>query len=200
MELSLAEEFFREFVGRFSPGFDPSIHLQRIGVVNQTTMLASDTQAISDFLKQVIREKYQLSDSNVESHFADTRDTLCYATNDNQSAMYGLLEQEADFAIVVGGYNSSNTSHLVELAEEKLPTYFINDASKIISKEEILHFDMHKKTEEKSVNFWPDTKPLRVLITSGASCPDAVVEKVIDRLVELARSEVAKESLMELFV
>ena len=110
-----AADFEKEFSGKFSEGFDIKKDMARIGVVNQTTMLASDTQEISDFLKQVMFKKYNLTDHTIEERFADTQDTLCYATNDNQSAVYGLLETSADFAIVVGGYNSSNTSHLVEL-------------------------------------------------------------------------------------
>ena len=151
-------------------------------MVNQTTMLASDTQAISDYLKQIMISYYQLSESNTEDRFADTKDTLCYATNDNQSAVYGLLEQSADLSIVVGGYNSSNTSHLVELCEEKLPTFFINDASKIISKESILHFDMHEGMEKESNNYLPVNQPVKILLTSGASCPDALVEEVIKKI------------------
>ncbi|HMX80032.1 MAG TPA: 4-hydroxy-3-methylbut-2-enyl diphosphate reductase, partial [Ferruginibacter sp.] len=117
------EDFAAEFAGKCSAGFDVTSDLERIGVVNQTTMLASDTQAIAEFLKQVMIKKHNLTAANTEERFADTRDTLCYATNDNQSAVYGLLETRADLAIVVGGYNSSNTSHLVELCEGKLPTY-----------------------------------------------------------------------------
>jgi 4-hydroxy-3-methylbut-2-enyl diphosphate reductase len=125
---------------------------------------------------------YNLNDSNIEERFADTKDTLCYATNDNQTAVVGLLKQPADLAIVVGGYNSSNTSHLVELCEEKLPTYFINDAAKIISKESILHFDMHQLLEKQTNDFLPEKESLKILMTSGASCPDAVVEKVIEKI------------------
>jgi 4-hydroxy-3-methylbut-2-enyl diphosphate reductase len=176
-------EFYTAFAGRHSANFDAAIDLQKIGVVNQTTMLASDTQAISDYLKQVMISHYQLNESNTEDRFADTKDTLCYATNDNQSAVYGLLEQSADLSIVVGGYNSSNTSHLVELCEEKLPTFFINDASKIISKESILHFDMHEGMEKESNNYLPENQPVKILITSGASCPDALVEEVIKKIV-----------------
>lgn len=175
-------EFYSKFEGRFSEGFNASLHLQRIGVVNQTTMLASDTQAIADYLRQVMIEKYALDPSSVQERFADTRDTLCYATNDNQAAVTGLLQTPADIAIVVGGYNSSNTSHLVELCEEKLPTYFIRDAENIISADLIRHFDLHSKTEMKTQNFLGDSKPVRILLTSGASCPDSVVERVIERL------------------
>src|SRR5678815_4103769 len=109
---------------RYSAGFDIIRDMKRFGVVNQTTMLATDTAAIAEYLKQVMISKYNLTNNNIEERFADTRDTLCYATNDNQSAVHGLLETDADLAIVVGGYNSSNTSHLVELCEEKFPTYF----------------------------------------------------------------------------
>ncbi len=194
------EEFIIDFAGRYSENFDPAIDLQRIGVVNQTTMLASDTQAISDFLKLVIKDKHQLTEETIALHFADTRDTLCYATNDNQSAVYGLLEKSADFAIVVGGYNSSNTSHLVELAEQKLPTFFINAADKIISKEKIEHFDLHQKEAIETENYWPSNEPVNILMTSGASCPDSVVEQVIDRLVLLSGSKIEKEELMQEFV
>lgn len=174
--------FAEEFAGKYSDGFDVEKDLQRIGVVNQTTMLASDTQAISDYLKQVMTTKYDLEPGNVEERFADTRDTLCYATNDNQSAVYGLLKTRADLAIVVGGYNSSNTSHLVELCEEQIPTYFINSAEKIISAEDILHYNFHDKTESVTHNYLPSKEVTDILITSGASCPDALVEEVINRI------------------
>jgi 4-hydroxy-3-methylbut-2-enyl diphosphate reductase len=177
-----AADFYAAFKGKFSEGFDAEKDFERIGVVNQTTMLASDTQAIADFLKNVMVEKYDLTGKNIEERFADTKDTLCYATNDNQAAVYGLIEQDADLAIVVGGYNSSNTSHLVELCEQKLPTYFIDNADKVISAHEINHFDFHFKKELTTNNFLPDAKPIKILITSGASCPDAVVETVIKKI------------------
>jgi 4-hydroxy-3-methylbut-2-enyl diphosphate reductase len=176
------EFFHEEFKGQYSENFDVDKDLERIGVVNQTTMLATDTQAIADYLKQAMVLKYRLSDENIEDHFADTRDTLCYATNDNQGAVIGMLQQDADLAIVAGGYNSSNTSHLVELCEEKLPTYFINSEEKILSGVEILHYDLHTKTEKLSKNFLPQKQPVKILITSGASCPDALVEAIMNKL------------------
>ena len=176
------ERFYEEFKNQYSEDFDVKKDLQRIGVVNQTTMLASDTQAIADFLKATMIKKYNLSPANTDERFADTRDTLCYATNDNQTAVRGLLETEADLAIVVGGYNSSNTSHLVELCEEKLPTYFITTEEKILSVKEILHYNFHTKQEILTADFLPQHAPLKVLITSGASCPDALVEGVIRKL------------------
>jgi 4-hydroxy-3-methylbut-2-enyl diphosphate reductase len=174
------DSFYKTFEGQYSQGFDPAKDLSRIGVVNQTTMLASETQAIADFLRQCVIEVY--GETEVEQHFADTRDTLCYATLDNQNAIFGLLETPADLAIVVGGYNSSNTSHLVELCEARLPTYFISSEEKILSKEEILHFNFHEKLEERTTSWLSGAAPLRILISSGASCPDALVEAVIVKL------------------
>lgn len=176
-----AEEFYTVFRNQYSEGFDVNNDLQRIGVVNQTTMLASDTQSIADYLKKIMLETYQ--PANAEERFAETRDTLCYATNDNQTAVTGMLQTKADLAIVVGGYNSSNTSHLVELCEERLPTYFINNEEKILSEQEILHFNFHTKEELQSSNYLPGKSTVKILITSGASCPDALVEGVIRKLV-----------------
>jgi len=176
-----AESFYTAFAGQYSSGFDVSRDLQRIGVVNQTTMLASDTQAIADHLKQTMISVY--GDSEIEAHFADTRDTLCYATLDNQNAIFGLLETPADLSIVVGGYNSSNTSHLVELCEEKLPTYFISSEEKIISMQDILHYNFHTRQELLTSGWLPRRdSPVRILVSSGASCPDALVEAVIRKV------------------
>src|SRR4030095_57765 len=141
------EQFYKEFKGRFSPGFDVKKDLQKIGVVNQTTMLASNTQASADYLKKVMINHYSLPEENIEERFADTRDTLCYATNDNQTSVSKMVEVSADLAIVIGGRNSSNSSHLVELCEERLITYFIRSEDDIISKNEIVHFDWRRKEE-----------------------------------------------------
>ena len=195
-----AAEFYTEFIGRHSPGFNAATDLQRIGVVNQTTQLATDTQAISDYLRSVIMDYYGLDETTIHTHFADTRDTLCYATNDNQSAVSGMLETPADIAIVVGGYNSSNTSHLVELCEQKLPTYFINDANKLLSEKEILHCNWRTKEETVIMNYLTKNEPARILITSGASCPDAVVERVIERLLSFYPVAKTVEEVMEEFV
>lgn len=186
---SPAGEFHEAFKGKYSPGFSVESDLQRIGVVNQTTQLASETQAISDFLKQTIKKHYGLDDQSIGERFADTRDTLCYATNDNQSSVSGMLGTDADLAIVVGGYNSSNTSHLVELCAEKLPTYFINSADKILSKETIETCDWRTKEIYVQENFLPGKTPVRILLTSGASCPDAIVEDVIKKILSLYNEE-----------
>ncbi len=192
-------DFYSEFQGRYSDGFDVEKDMQRIGVVNQTTMLASDTQAISDYLKAVMMAKFNLNEDTIETHFADTRDTLCYATNDNQSAVYGLLQTPADLAIVVGGYNSSNTLHLVELCEEKLPTYFISSEEAIVSPDEIVHYNFHTKQKNSSTSFLPAKQPVKILLTSGASCPDAVVEGVIAKIVSFFNVQQTMESIIGQF-
>lgn len=177
-----AAEFYTAFAGRYSDGFDVNKDLQRLGVVNQTTMLASDTQAIADYLKQVMIHHYALNENNISERFADTRDTLCYATNDNQTAVAQLLEQKAELALVIGGRNSSNTSHLVELCEQVLPTYFIRSEEDIISADEILHADWRTREETILHNWLPKNEPIRILITSGASCPDSMVEGVLRKI------------------
>ena len=180
-----SDQFYAEFAGQYSAGFDPAHDLRRIGVVNQTTMLAADTQAIADYLKQVMIGHFELEEGSagVEDHFANTRDTLCYATNDNQDATYALLTYPADFAVVAGGYNSSNTQHIVELCEAKLPTYFIESDQKVLSESLISHYDLHQKEERVTAGYVPEHRPVTILLTCGASCPDAVVEGVLTRLV-----------------
>ncbi len=174
------EQFAIDFKGRYSENLDIEKDLQRVGVINQTTMLASETQEIADYFKTVMLEKHGAI--NIANHFADTRDTLCYATNENQDATYGLLETEADLAIVVGGYNSSNTSHLVELCERKFHTYFISSEKEIIDNNTINHFDYPHKKHLTSSNFLPNKTPVRIILTSGASCPDSVIEGVIHKI------------------
>lgn len=174
------EQFPIDFEGRYSENLDIEKDLQRVGVINQTTMLASETQEIADYFKTVMLEKHGAI--NIANHFADTRDTLCYATNENQDATYGLLETEADLAIVVGGYNSSNTSHLVELCERKFHTYFISSEKEIIDNNTINHFDYPHKKHLTTNNFLPNKTPIRIILTSGASCPDSVIEGVIHKI------------------
>ena len=189
-EISTAD-FYILFDGKYSSGFNPETDLNKIGVVNQTTMLASETQEITDFLRQTMISKFGLEP--LSEHIADTRDTLCYATNDNQSSTLGLLNEDADFALVIGGYNSSNTTHLVELLEQKFTTYFIQSEGNILSKDTISSYDIHEK---KIVDF--DTfiveseKPKTIIITSGASCPDAIVEGVIRKVLALEGIDVSE--------
>ncbi len=193
-------EFYVFFKGKYSQDFDPSIHLHKIGVVNQTTMLASETQEITEYLRRVIEEKYGLE--NIKNHIADTRDTLCYATNDNQTSTLGLMEESADLAVVVGGYNSSNTTHLVELLEQKFTTLFIRSEHQIGEDGSVNSFDIHQKIEEKIQNVLPldASKPLKMIITSGASCPDAVVDRVIQKIITLRQEEVSVEEALNMFM
>ncbi|MGL5889083.1 MAG: 4-hydroxy-3-methylbut-2-enyl diphosphate reductase, partial [Bacteroidia bacterium] len=187
--------FDESFGKRISEGFDPEVHLARVGVINQTTMLASDTQAIADYFKQIMTEKYAAE--NEKQHFADTRDTLCYATNENQDATYGLLNWNADVALVIGGYNSSNTSHLVELCERKFPTYFIKDETEIVSNTHIRHFDLHSHSLRETQDWLPLSQPSRIIITSGASCPDSIVERVMNKVLSyFNQTRSAEEALI----
>lgn len=174
------EQFNADFKDKCSQTLNIETDLVKVGVINQTTMLASETQEIADFFKSTMMNVY--GENNIANHFADTRDTLCYATNENQDATYGLLNAEADLAIVVGGYNSSNTSHLVELCERKFKTYFISSEKEIIDKNTIEHFDYPNKKHLTTNNFLPTYQPLKIIITSGASCPDSVIEGVIHKI------------------
>ncbi len=176
------ESFFEDFAGRLSPGFRVPEDLERLGVVNQTTMLAEETHEIALMVKQAVAERFKGDDATL--HFADTRDTLCYATSENQRAMRGLLAESADLAIVVGGYNSSNTSHLVELCEGRVPVFYVKDAEEIVSREEIRHRDLLRGVVS-SREWLPDKNPVKILISAGASCPDAMVEAVLSRVASL---------------
>jgi 4-hydroxy-3-methylbut-2-enyl diphosphate reductase len=188
-------EFEKEFNGKFSEGFNIDKHFLKIGVINQTTMLATETEEITNYLREQMIIKFGAE--TIKDHFADTHDTLCYATNENQDATYGLLETDADLAIVVGGYNSSNTSHLVELCERKFKTYFISSASEIISSNEIKHYDYPNKITLTSSSFLPDKPELKIIITSGASCPDSALDAVIHKINSLRDVNVSNEKALE---
>ena len=177
-----AEQFDADFAGRFSEGFRVPEDLSRLGVVNQTTMLAEETHEIAQMMRQAVIDRF--GDQHVSEHFADTRDTLCYATSENQRSMKALLTVAADLAIVVGGYNSSNTSHLVELCEGKVPVFYVKGAEEIISREEIRHLDLHSGVTI-STDWLPSKEKVRILVSAGASCPDAMVEAVLVRVAEL---------------
>lgn len=189
------DDFFAFFKGKHTKDFDPKVHLDKLGVINQTTMLASETQEIAEFLKNVTEQFAR--ENNAAKSFADTRDTLCYATNDNQSATAGLMEQALDLAIVVGGYNSSNTTHLVELLEQKCPSYFIKDASELFSATELNRFNIHTHQLENIHHWIPvSDAPLNIAITSGASCPDATVDEVIRTLLSFLTPEKSLEKVL----
>ena len=174
------EQFYADFEGRYSSGFTVPRDLERMGVVNQTTMLAEETHEISGMVRDALAERF--GKELVAEHYADTRDTLCYATSENQRAMRGLLDASGDIAVVVGGYNSSNTSHLVELAEGRMPVFYVRDADEILSRSEIRHLDLHTKRRELTRDWIPDKEPVRILVSAGASCPDAMVEAVIGKI------------------
>ena len=180
--------FWDTFRNRTSDGFDPDRDLGRVGVVNQTTMLATETAAIAERVRLAVEARDGTDDA-----FADTSDTLCYATKENQDATEALIASGADLALVVGGYNSSNTSHLVELCEDAgLPTYFVKDADELVSPALIRHWDWRAKTERETERWLApsarsgqaleDDRPLEVLLTAGASCPDALLDAVMARL------------------
>ena len=179
------EFFFEYFADSYSPGFEPDRDLKRIGVVNQTTMLATETQAIADLLRQAMVDRY--GEEHIADHFADTKDTLCYATKENQDATLALIADNGDLALVVGGYNSSNTSHLVELCEAKMETYFVRDANEIESPRSICHWDIHAKTVCETPDWLPmarpDGGPVDIILTAGASCPDALLDEVLCKVV-----------------
>ncbi len=188
------DEFYSYFDGKYSPGFSPALHLNKIGVVNQTTMLASETQEITDYLRGVLIEKY--GEAEIKTHMADTRDTLCYATNDNQSSTYALALTEPDIALVVGGYNSSNTTHLVEILEKSIPTFFIKGSDELLSNNKVRAFNIHNKTIEEQP-FLPNNYPLKIAITSGASCPDAIVDRVMMKILDLVEEPCTIEEAMQ---
>ncbi|HXS67934.1 MAG TPA: 4-hydroxy-3-methylbut-2-enyl diphosphate reductase, partial [Candidatus Polarisedimenticolia bacterium] len=133
-------EFLEKFKGAYSAGFDPDQHLKAVGVANQTTMLRGETEEVQRRIKNAMIQKY--GEAEIGNHFRFF-DTICGATQDRQDALQKLLREPMDLLIVIGGYNSSNTSHLAEMGEAKLPTYFIKNAAKMVSDKLIVHYDQH---------------------------------------------------------
>src|SRR5277367_3159504 len=162
------DEFLEKFRGAYSIGFDPDIHLQAVGVANQTTMLRGETEEVQRRIKGAMIQKY--GEAEIEKHFRFF-DTICGATQDRQDALQKLLVEPMNLLIVIGGYNSSNTSHLAEMGEAKLPTYFIKNAGRLESRQRIVHFDQHAKQEIATENWLPG-RPLTIGLTAGASCPN----------------------------
>ena len=193
-----ADAFEAAFRRKCSIGFDPGRDLVRIGVVNQTTMLATETHEIAAELRRALADRYGAE--TIAEHFADTSDTLCYATNENQNATYALIDQGADLAIVVGGYNSSNTSHLVELCAEAMPTYFVQGADELVSAETIRHYSLARRSEETTSPWLPERRPLDIILTCGASCPDAILDDVLKRLLGLFGGLAPLEEVLSEFV
>ncbi len=189
--------FFERFHGKYSDGFDPARDLRCIGVVNQTTMLVSETQVIAAELRQALVRRYGAD--AIANHFADTSDTLCYATHENQESTRVLLETPLDIALVVGGYNSSNTSQLVSLCAEVVPTYFIKDAQEILSPLQLKHFDYANQTLHETKGWMPEVRPLRIALTAGASCPDAQLDQVIHRIIGMIPGALKPEEMLTQF-
>jgi 4-hydroxy-3-methylbut-2-enyl diphosphate reductase len=174
-------EFLEKFKGAYSEGFDPDVHLQAIGVANQTTMLRGETEEVQRRLKAAMIRRY--GEGEVQNHFRFF-DTICGATQDRQDALEKLLRDPLDLLLVIGGYNSSNTSHLAEMGEAKLATYFIKNAAKMISDKLILHYNLDEHEEVQTPDWLPSGK-ITVGITAGASCPNNLIEDAIRRLFEL---------------
>ncbi len=175
------EEFLEKFKGAYSIGFDPEIHLKAVGVANQTTMLRGETEEVQRRIRAAMEQKY--GNQQLPTHFRFF-DTICGATQDRQDALQKMLKEPLDLLIVVGGYNSSNTSHLAEMGEKVLPTYFIKNAAKMVSDKLIQHYNQHLHTEIETPNWLPSGK-VTVGITAGASCPNNLIEDSIKRLFEL---------------
>jgi 4-hydroxy-3-methylbut-2-enyl diphosphate reductase len=178
------EAFLRRFPpGAHSDGFDPDLHLTRIGVANQTTMLKSETEEVQRRLRQAVLDRH-----GPEAGVANFQvfDTICGATQERQDSLFGLLRQPLDVLLVVGGYNSSNTTHLVEIGEQQLPTFFIRTADCLKSLEQIVHFDLHLKAEKESYSTkLASDGPVTVGITAGASCPNNLIEDTVLRVFKL---------------
>lgn len=174
-------EFLNKFKGAYSAGFDPDIHLEAVGVANQTTMLRGETEEVQRRLRSAMEKKY--GTEPLPKHFRFF-DTICGATQDRQDALQKLLNDPLDLLLVVGGYNSSNTSHLAEMGEAKLPTYFIKNAAKMVSDKTIQHYNQHRHTEVETHDWLPSGN-ITVGITAGASCPNNLIEDTIRRLFEL---------------
>jgi 4-hydroxy-3-methylbut-2-enyl diphosphate reductase len=174
-------EFLKKFEGAYSAGFDPDLHLQAVGVANQTTMLRGETEEVQRRFKAVMETKYGVD--TIAQHFRFF-DTICGATQDRQDALEKMLLTPPSLLIVIGGYNSSNTSHLAEMGEAKLPTYFIKNAAMMESAALIRHYNQHKKEEVVTQN-WLPAGNLTVGVTAGASCPNNLIEDTIRRLFEL---------------
>ena len=173
------EAFLGRFRGAYSEGFDPDRHLAFIGVANQTTMLRGETEEVQRRLREALVRRY--GPEEVDQHFRRF-DTICGATQERQDALRELLKEPLDVLLVIGGYNSSNTTHLAELGERVLPTFFIKDAKKILSRERIRHWNIQEGREVETVGWLPKKESIVVGITAGASCPNNLIQDTILRL------------------
>ena len=175
------ESFLERFKGAYSDGFDPDLHLVTIGVANQTTMLRGETEEVQRRLSAAMEKRY--GREHLAEHFRFF-DTICSATQDRQDALQRLLQEKMNLLLVVGGYNSSNTSHLAEMGETVLPTYFIKNAKKMEDQRVIYHFDQHQQKEIRTDDWLPSGE-VTIGITAGASCPNNLIEDTLRRLLQL---------------
>jgi 4-hydroxy-3-methylbut-2-enyl diphosphate reductase len=175
------QEFLERFKNAHSPDFDPDQHLKAVGVANQTTMLRGETEEVQRRIRVAIIDRDGPVEGARNFRFFDT---ICGATQERQDALSELLKEKMDLLLVVGGYNSSNTSHLAEMGEVELPTYFVRGADKLESAIRITHYDLHQKSEIVAEN-WLPRGPVVVGITAGASCPNNLIEETILRVYEL---------------
>ena len=175
------EALLERFKDACSPGFDPDIHLKAVGVANQTTMLRGETEEVQRRVRAAIIDRDGPEERAENFRFFDT---ICGATQERQDALRVLLNEKMDLLLVVGGYNSSNTSHLAEMGEAKLPTYFIKNAAMMVSDTLIRHFCLPEQKEVETNNWLPPGK-ITVGITAGASCPNNLIEETLIRLFEL---------------
>jgi 4-hydroxy-3-methylbut-2-enyl diphosphate reductase len=172
-----ASSFFERFENACSPGFDPTQHLGRIGLANQTTMLSSESLAIADKLRLAIIKRY--GEAEIDDRFRSF-DTICSATQERQDAVIDLAREGVDVMIVIGGYNSSNTTHLAEISSEYCPTYHIAGSSCLVSAEQIRH--KPPGGEETTSRQWLPSGPVRIGVTAGASTPDVKVDESIRKI------------------
>jgi len=175
------EAFMARFAKASSPGFDPDRDLNRLGVANQTTMLKSETEEIGRMFERTMLQRFGPAELN--EHFL-AFNTICDATQERQDAMFALVDEPLDLMVVIGGYNSSNTTHLQEIAVSRgIRSFHIDTPERIGPGNRIEHKPLGADLEMVEP-FLPEG-PIRVGITSGASTPDRVVEDVIQRLIAL---------------